>query len=195
MDFTILTQLLQSYSYPIIFLLLLVEGPLVAYVAALSSSLGYFNLLYIAILAILGNIIGDIIYYLIGRASSNFHKPLKWFKVKEETIQHTKNILHGHTGKAMLLIKLTPPLVLPGLIIAGATHVPFKKFLLYSSLVSIPYSLFFVFMGYYSGVAYTTFAHYFHIGEIILVIFVALSIGLFFYFRKLATKLAKKTKL
>ncbi len=61
-----LVHLLTFWGYPIMLLLMTLEGPIVTMVAAFLSSMGYFNIFAVFGLSVLGDVLGDIVLYFIG---------------------------------------------------------------------------------------------------------------------------------
>jgi len=157
-----------NQGYLIIFLLLLIEGPVINYVAAFAASLDIFNPFVIFLIAIAGNVVGDMIYYCIGR----FGKKLVIQKYVDSLLNHNKiqkikEFMKTHPGKTLAVIKLTPPLPAPGLLLAGATEMSFSKFMIFSLIISTGMALFFTLAGYYSGVAFLTVSEYYQYGKFI----------------------------
>ena len=58
--------IIQSYGYIVFFLLSIVEGPIVTVIGAFLVSIGYMHLFPLYILAVLGDLVGDLIHYAIG---------------------------------------------------------------------------------------------------------------------------------
>ena len=52
---------IEQNGYVLLFLLMILEGPIVTAAAAFAASLGYLSLPVVFILSVLGNIIGDLI--------------------------------------------------------------------------------------------------------------------------------------
>lgn len=161
-NFTLST--IAQHGYLFLFLLMFAEGTVVTYIAAFAASLDVFNIWIIIILALLGNILPDLLFYSIGRSSRHIltSKFFKFFKLKQSRIIGLERMLEKHFVKAFIVIKLTPVLPLPGLIIAGFIRVKFSKVLKYSLLVTIPYTLFFLLLGYYSGISYMALSKFLH---------------------------------
>jgi len=153
--------IVQSSGYSIVFLLMVLEGPIVTAAAAFASSFGVFNVYSILVLSILANFIGDSIYYFIGRTGRHiiidqYFKNIHKVALKKK-IEHA---LHTHTMKALAIVKLIPPLPTPGLIIAGISKIPMRKFLLYSLWINLAYSLVFTLTGFYAGFAFNMIYQY-----------------------------------
>jgi membrane protein DedA with SNARE-associated domain len=180
---TVMLAFLQNQGYFIVFLLMFAERALVTYVAAFSASLGFFNIYYIAFLSILGVILADPVFYLVGKLANKFFikkyigKVLSGPRVKK--IEH---YLKNHPWKTLIVIKLVPPpLPLPGIILSGVVGVPFKKFFLYTSIINIIYFSFISMAGFYSGVAFKIISKYIEYSSILF----GLALLLIFLFWKL----------
>jgi membrane protein DedA with SNARE-associated domain len=194
-NFAGVLQFLQTSGYGIMFIIMLVEGPIITYIAAFAASLGIFNVFYVFILSFLGNFLGDLIFFFIGRISKESMVDEYESRSLNPTRRNKlKTYLETNPGRTIAVIKLTPFLPIPGLILAGASNIKFKKFLVYSVLVTICYSLTMVLLGFYSGLAFLTIAKYVKYieyligGTIILVLFVFL---LFRFVSKRVSKLEK----
>jgi len=180
-------------SYLILYILMIIEGPIVNAAASFAASLGYLNLFIIWIIAFLADLTADIFYYSIGRLGNHFilEKYENFFKMKAPFINKIKEGLAKHSIKTIIALKLTPFFSSPGLIIIGSSKIPFKKYVLVSSLTIIPMILFFSLIGYYFGVAFSNFYNYF--GSIIslIITLIFLIIILPFIFRWIIKKYIK----
>ena len=184
----LILNFIQTHGYFLMFLIMIIDGPIITYVSAFVASLGIFNIYLVFILSVLGNVIGDLIYYFVGKFSRMaFRNRYKKYFDNKKLNDHLKN----HTGKAIAIIKIIPPLPTPGLILAGAVNVPLRKFLFYSVLISIPYSLFFTMFGFYSGITFNAWLKYFKL-ESIIILTVVFLIVLWFIFNELPKYLGKK---
>jgi len=184
---------LQTTGYFILFIVMVFEGPIITYAAAFAASLGVFNIFYIFILSFLGNIVGDFIFFFIGRVGKRYviDKYVSHW-LKEKRIERIRGYLKNNPGKTIVAIKLTPPLPAPGLILAGASEISFKTFFIYSSIVSASYSLFLTILGFYSGVAFNTIANNFGYIEIIIAGVIILTILIFILTRYLSKKISNQ---
>lgn len=169
---------LQSQGYFVMFLIMIPEGPVITAAAAFAASLGLFNVYIVFLLSVLGQLVGDSVYYSIGRIGRRaiIDKYFKRFGLSKKRMKKIEESLKNNTGKAIAIIKIVPPLPTPGLILAGAANINYKKFILYSLIVSIFYSLLFTLLGFYLGFAFNTIVGYskyvgfFVVGVIILLI-------------------------
>ena len=192
-DFAGALQFLQTSGYGIMFMLMVIEGPIITYVAAFAASLDIFNVFYVLILSVLGDVVGDIILFFIGRVSKG--KAVQKYenrRLNPTRMGQLKMYLDENPGKAMAVIKLTPLLPIPGLILAGTSNIKFKKFLIYSVGISLIYCLSMVVLGFYSGIAFLTIAKYVKYVEYLIGGTVLLIIGIYFLVKFLSKKVSKK---
>jgi membrane protein DedA with SNARE-associated domain len=183
----------RNEGYFFMFLIMVAEGPIVTYAAAFVSSLGIFNVFYVFILSLLGNLVGDMILYLIGRFGA---KPVirKFVEgaLKTSRVRKIEAFMKKHPGKTISVIKLTPPLPVPGIILTGAMDVPARTFFFYSLVLSLAYSLFFTVLGFYSGIAFHAISAYVQYTEILIGAAVLLAIAIWFLVRYASRKISKR---
>ena len=186
-----LLAFLQTHGYWIMFFIMIVEGPIVTYVAAFASSLGIFNIYLVLLLSILGNIAGDAFLFFIGRMGKKLavEKYARRF-IGKDRIDRIEKYLKSNPGKTLVVIKLTPPLPVPGLIISGALNIPSKTFFFYSIIISLIYSLLFSILGFYS--AFDTIANYVKYSEILIGIAVIAVILVWMFLRYIPKKISKR---
>ncbi len=152
----------QVHGYFLIFLIMIVEGPIMTVAAAFAASLGYFNIWVIFILSDVADLVCDSLFYFIG------HVTRKKFLDKYTKLFEEKSYLHKieekyreHPGKTIFLLKMSP-FVTPGLMAAGATKVPLKKYIYWNLVNNIPRTIFFVGAGYYFGIFAKSILHYYN---------------------------------
>ena len=185
-------SLLHTNGYLIMLVLMLIEGPIVTYIASFMSSLGIFNIYTVLGLSILGNFAADLIFFSLGRLGwGNLTERIR----KNKKIKHLNEIFsyaETHPGRFIAIAKLVPPLPMPGLIMAGTTKISLKRFTLFSILICIPYSLFFLLAGFYSGIAFDTFSRYLKRGEVTIFLVSILFVVIWIITRKLSSKVVDK---
>ncbi len=195
-NFDAMLSLVQNSGYFIILLLMILEGPLVTIAASVAASLGIFNLGVIFLLSLLGDLLGDLIHYTIGRFGRKMlierYEKKNWMKMDKIKILEDK--LSNHFGKAMFLIKFTPVLTTPGLLLAGALKISAVKFAIYSLIITLPRTIFFTFVGFYFGLAVTAFLGYFRLGQYIVPVVIVVVVIIYFGYKIIAEKLDKKYK-
>ncbi len=173
-------ELLLTYKYLILIPLSIIEGPIVSVVAGFLVTLGFFNLLVVYAVMVLGDIIGDGIFYYIGYRGKNlFH----YFKINEEKVEKAKIYFENNHQKAIAGSKIMWGIGTAGLMAAGALRVPYKKYFKTCALYSLAQSFVVILLGIFFGQAYEIIGKYFDYYAAIVSIFV-LVILLFFIFKK-----------
>lgn len=193
-DMQSILSLIQSQSYLLIFILMIFEGPIVTVAASFAASLGLLDIYIIFLLSLLGNQVPDIFFYFIGRHSRGprIERWLSKLGINKSKIKKLENGYKKHAGKTLTFIKLIPPLPVPGLILAGFTRVPIKKFLFISLLFNLVSTIVATLAGYYIGIAAGSIFKYFKIGEYALILIIPLVILLYLLFKRILTRVKKK---
>jgi membrane protein DedA with SNARE-associated domain len=138
---------LQVWGYPLMFLLMTIEGPIATMAGAFLASLGFFNVFIVLILSIVGDLIADIIIYYFGFFSGKNSFQLN----QKKLIQKIKESFRKRGDNLFFLTKITIGLSLVTFSLAGASKFSFKKFLLFSLLGGVVWSSFIVVLGYFFG--------------------------------------------
>lgn len=181
-------------GYWLTFLIMIIEGPIITVVASFAASLGYFNVFFIFLIAFLGDIVGDFIWYVIGYLTrlAVINKYGRYFGVSVARIEKLRKLLEKHSKKILLAIKLSPIAPTLGLVIVGNSHFPPKRFAKIVSLISVPKTIFFVVLGYFFGYSYTAMAKYFDKGFYGLLVVLVVFFIIFFVYKKIVLRLAQK---
>jgi membrane protein DedA with SNARE-associated domain len=193
LDPAIIISLLQVHGYWIMFVLTFLEGSMIIYISAFAASLGILNLPAVIIIGIVGNLVGDIFYYGLGRLGrAAFVHRIIHKLVSEERMKRIERYLHDAPGRTLLVIKLTPPLAIPGLIISGISAMPFWKFIVYAVVIGVVQGVVLALLGFYSGVAFGAIAHSFRFTEILIGIAIVLFVVVWFILRNLQRRVSQK---
>jgi membrane protein DedA with SNARE-associated domain len=160
MDFAELLPLFLLYKYPIIFLVAVVEGPIIMAMSGVLVHLGLASFWPIYFILMAGDLVSDIFWYGIGY---HFTDPLtskygKYFRLTPELIGKTKKIFQKHPVKILFFSKITMGLGLPlaTLMIAGMSKIPFKKYLGSLLLGQFIFTGALISVGYFFGNLYET---------------------------------------
>lgn len=158
--FVTLVHWVIGHGYFLFFIAAFLEGPLVTAAAGVASALGYYSFAVIIILSVLGDLTADLVYYTIGYwgRKTLITRYGDYVGLTKERMKSLEKLLHRHAGKAMIVIKLSPVIPVPGLIMIGSARVPLQKFVRSSMLITLPKSLLFGLMGFYAGRAYERFS-------------------------------------
>jgi membrane protein DedA with SNARE-associated domain len=187
----------KSAGYSLMFLAMVVEGPIVTSAAAFAAALGYFNIFIIFLLSVAGDLVGDFIYYGIGYFGRVRYVEKYGHRIglTERRMKRMEHLIKTHPKKTLAAIKLAPILPAPGLMMIGASRMPFGRYAWMTLLVALPKTILFMALGYYFGNAYDRFATVFQNGEYFLMIAIALTVIIFYAYQQLSAKLSTRLEI
>jgi len=128
-------------------------GTILLIICGLLVRFGFFSLWKILIIAIFSSITIDCVGYIWGRNvdKSFLHKYMRFLLIKKETLERVGRIVHGHTGKALILGRLNPVTRSIAPFIVGSEDIGFWKFFLWNVIGGILWVTLFIFVGYLFG--------------------------------------------
>lgn len=186
--FSHLVSLASTYGYVFVFIIMIIEGPLITIAAAFAAAAGIFNVYIIFILAVIADAEGDLVYYIIGYWGriKFVEKYGKYIGLTPKRVRKMEALLSKNAWRTLLIAKTTPFLPTVGLITAGITKMPFKKYAKIVALIILPKTLLYVLIGYYSGKIHNLAMDYFHYGNYAIITAVILIIFIDYLIRKIA---------
>jgi membrane protein DedA with SNARE-associated domain len=155
-----LTRLLQSYTYPVLLLLVLLEslgvplpGEIALVTAAAYASSGHISIFVVIALAALGAIVGGVLGYWIGIKGG---LPLVtryggYIGVRKSHVDRAHAFFERNGPKTILFGRFVAILRTWAAIVAGAAAMSFTKFVTYNTIGSIVWAIVFGWLGYYFG--------------------------------------------
>lgn len=153
---------LLAYKYLILFPAAVVEGPMVTILAGLLASMGRIDFLAAYGIVVAGDLVGDSFHYWLGR-SGRTHLLERWGRsvgVTPERVASLERHFGSHSGKTLVAGKLSHGVGSVVLVAAGASRMPFGRYLWFNLVATLPKSLALLLLGYYFGRAYDRLAHY-----------------------------------
>ncbi len=182
---TELLDLLTQYGYGIVFPISVLEGPIIATLSGFLVSLKVFNPFLATLVLILGDLVGDTLYYGLGRAFRRKKIPgwLRFVGIRDDNVHTFEGYFHKHDWKIILLGK-TQAVGSAILFTAGFAKIPYKRYMLYNLLGSAPKVLLFEAIGYYFGKAYTEFDSYLNAIGLLSFLFAAFMLLAYFLFKR-----------
>nr|WP_294549910.1 VTT domain-containing protein [uncultured Rhodopila sp.] len=143
---------LIAYGSALILPLSVVEGPAVSAATGFLSSQGYVGWKLAMFLLVCGDLIGDLIYYWIGRSGvtplSGISRRLGLKQAFSPEFQHD---LRQHSTKMLLVGKWTHAIGCVVLVASGMLRLPLPHFLLVNLLATVPKSGALFAFGYFAG--------------------------------------------
>jgi membrane protein DedA with SNARE-associated domain len=187
-------QWVIGHGYTLMFLAMLIEGPVVTAAATFAVAVGYFNIYAVFVLALLGDLVADVIYYAIGYGGR--HAVINKFGhrigLTDKRMERIEKLAKEHSVKTLIVLKLAPVLPTPGLMLVGVTKMPIKKFVLTCLFIIIPKTVLFMVVGYYFGYAYNSINKYISNAGLLLAASLLLIIFIYFVYNKISARIAEK---
>jgi membrane protein DedA with SNARE-associated domain len=155
-----LTRLLQSYTYPVLLLLVLVEsigvplpGEIALVTAAAYASAGQISIVIVIVLGAVGAIVGGALGYWIGIKGG---LPLVahyggYVGIKRSHIERAHAFFERNGAKTILFARFIAVLRTWAAVVAGAAAMSFTKFVTYNTISSVVWAVVFGLLGYYFG--------------------------------------------
>lgn len=147
-----LVSLLSHYGYVAVFVLNFFEGSIVVLSAGFLSSQGYLNAFLLVAVVVLSDIVGDFLYYSIGRWGRKFS-----FAHTQGLIAKARNSsdrIRKNPRKFLLLSKITYSVGFLIQIGAGLSRVEIPTFLFYNVMGTTSKTVVLVALGYFFGSAF-----------------------------------------
>jgi membrane protein DedA with SNARE-associated domain len=153
-------NLMPDFQYFAVFLGSLLNGPAAMITTGFLVKLGYLNPVPAFFLLLLGDLVGDFAYYGIGYFGLDrlICRYGHLFHVTYESLKKVEKMFKKHTGKILLISKMTMGcgLALPILIAAGIVKVSLKKYGLYNLAGGLIRTLLMMSIGYLFSNVYGT---------------------------------------
>ena len=153
---------LQTGGYIIMLILMIVEWPVVTFIAGFLASLWVFDIWVVLTLWWIGDILGDMIFFMIGWFWSSLFAKKTSVKTVEQSglIEKLDHLIRYKLFLSILVIKFTPYAPPIGLTYIGKLHTNVKQYFLYSTILSIPIPFVTGGVGFHLGYINTILAKY-----------------------------------
>ncbi len=155
-----LLEFLSFSKYLVVFVLCIVEGPVVMLASGFLYRLGQFELLPLYLSLIAGDFVADIGWYAVGRfgAWPVINKYGKFLNITAEVVYKIEKRFKTYQNKILIISKLTMGFgfALATLIVAGLLRMDFKKYIILNFLGGFIWTAFLLTIGYFFGNAYET---------------------------------------
>lgn len=167
------THLVEVSGYPLLFLVVAAEssgvpipGETGLIAAAILASLGKLEIGLVIPIAALAAIVGDNIGYMIGRKGGRWllERPGRFQRQRVEALRTGESFFDRHGPKAVFFGRFVLGLRVWASWLAGATHMPWRSFVLWNALGGIVWAtavgLVAYFIGHSAGNAIQAFGYY-----------------------------------
>lgn len=177
---------LTTYGYIALLPIAIIEGPIISVIAGFMVSLGQMNFWIAYVLLVFGDIIGDLLYYSLGRwgGIKFVEKYGHRFGATPERMQKMERVFRRHAGKTLLFGKWGHAFGFPILVTAGIARYKIRDFIFISAIGTLPKSLILVLTGFYFGQSYGLIDKYFNYGVIGMIAIVAVLAVAYWFAKK-----------
>jgi membrane protein DedA with SNARE-associated domain len=184
-----LIAMLGRYGYWVLIPIAVIEGPAITMVAGALVAAGQMDGVTAAILLILADLVGDALYYSLGRCSNAplSRRLTKWLKVTPERLSKLEQRFRANDWK-LLMIGKTQGLGSIILYFAGASRMPFVRYMVLNLLGTVPKVVVFELIGYFLGAALLSSAHYINYVTGLMFGAAFVLLGLYWVFRRYVWK-------
>ena len=152
--------------YVLMLLIAIAEGPILAFICGIMYRWGYFPFLPMYLILMLGDIIGDIVWYYIGKtAGLKFvAKYGHYFGLKPELVSRVEYYFHKYKQPILIVSKLTTGFGFATVVLftAGLVKIPFRNYITINILGQFVWTGLLMGAGYLFGHLYSTFDNVFH---------------------------------
>lgn len=139
------------WAYFLVLISVSLQGELAILAAAGAASVGYLNPVGVFLTAAFGNILSDVLWYLLGYYSrvdwliKRFHR----LGITSEKVDLAKRIVMKDVVRFLIVGKLTNWMMIPALIATGVAKVPWKRWLVLIILSDLVIAAIFTPLGFY----------------------------------------------
>jgi membrane protein DedA with SNARE-associated domain len=191
---SLIFKLLFTYSYLILFPLIVIEGPVVTIIAGFLVSLGFMDFIPTYLTIVSGDLVGDMLYYSAGRWWLNkaYKGVVKFFGIDMKFVKKLETAIKKNKGPFLFFGKLSHAIGGIILFAAGSAEIPIRDFLTFNFLATIPKSLILIAVGYYFGSTVSNFKKYLDFTVLGLFVLTLVLIGLYFGVTYISNKYLKK---
>lgn len=149
------------WVYALVIVMVMLEGPLSILIASTAATSGYLEPILVFAAASVGNLFGDILWYLLGRSGNiEWVLKLRFLKLDLERINFLRQSIARNAVKILLIAKLTNGMIVPTLIATGLARVPFRRWFPFIFVANIFTTGAFVGLGYYTALNLSRVDHW-----------------------------------
>ena len=157
----------------------IVPGETLVIIGGVYAGLGSLWLPFVAAVAVLGAVAGDNVGYWIGRRYGRgfLERHGRKLFVTPERLEATERYYERHGGKTVFLGRFIPVVRSVGFMVAGVSHMPWKRFFVYDLLGATIWGIGHTLIGYGLGESYERLERYATPLGIVLLVILLLLVG------------------
>ena len=175
-----LTDLFARYGYFVVFFGVLLEnagvpvpGETILLAGAALARFGHLSLPNVIVVAIIGAVLGDNIGFFIGRRGGRLLLERRgWvFGLNPARLAQFDTFFNRHGAKTVFIARFVTGLRVVGAVLAGASTLPWGRFLVFNIAGAAAWATTFGFVGYALGYSWDTIERWIgHLGLVLLVV-------------------------
>ncbi len=146
-------------TYGVIVFLGFAEGPFLSMFSGVLIRFGYLSFIPAYIALMLGDLIGDLVWYYVGRQyGTRFIKRFgKYVSVTEESVEKVSRIFHKYKDRILIISKISNGFgfALVTIITAGIVRIPFARYISINVIGQFVWTGLLLGVGYFLGNLYT----------------------------------------
>lgn len=143
---------LGSWSYILLILLVMTEGPVSTLLGAAAAAAGILDIRFVFASALIGNVLGDCLWYTVGSVSSldRIHRFGRLLGIRKHHLDKLEFGMHAHATKLIALSKLAIGLIIPTLVAAGLARVPWRRWFPLVLVIETAWTIIMVNVGFHA---------------------------------------------
>lgn len=171
--------------------IIIIPSELILATGGILASSGKFSLLGAFIIGLIGSVFCAIVIYVMGYYGGRkfIIKYGKFFFMKQKDIDKSDKWFEKYGMRAAFICRFFPIVRTFISLPIGISKLNFKKFVIYTTLGSIPWTLIFVLSGYYLGNNYTKIASIFNMFKLPIIIFLIICVLAYLYIKIIKPKI------
>jgi membrane-associated protein len=181
---------LTTYKYALLFPLAVIEGPVLAILVGWLCAAGIFRIAPAYGILILGDMVGDSGFYLLGRmtADGRFERFAAKLGFGARRIERVRRWFRENPVRTISASKISLGVGPAGLFLAGQCRIPYKTFLPVCTGVAALQYFFYLLSGMLLGHGYLILIHYLNVLSSVIITLAAATVAFLLlrsYFKKL----------
>ncbi|HRJ44772.1 MAG TPA: VTT domain-containing protein, partial [Caldilineaceae bacterium] len=139
-------------NYWLLFVLIVVEGPVATLLGAAAASAGFMRLSLVILVAVTANLLADIGWYFLGYFSNekNLIRYLGWVGLRRRHVDKLCWAMRRHAPKVLFIAKFSTGFAIPALVAAGLSKIPLRRWFPVVFLASVVWSTGLALIGFYA---------------------------------------------
>jgi membrane protein DedA with SNARE-associated domain len=181
-----LTDLFARYGYFVVFFGVLLEnagipvpGETILLAGAALARFGHLSLVWVVTIAIAGAVLGDNIGFLIGRRGGRrlLERHGRLLGLTKQRLNQFDAFFARHGAKTVFIARFVTGLRVVGAVLAGASTLPWGRFLIFNAAGAVAWATTFGAVGYALGYSWETIERWLgHLGLVFLVVLAVVAV-------------------